>query len=256
MLEKIWKKILDIIYPQNLNCIFCDMPISRNNRYSICRTCLEKIIFIHNSCEYCGKPLINTSLEVDKSVEKCPYCVDKRFLFDRNISFIEYGDLSKKMVFKLKYSDKTYMAKIIAEIMADSLLNINPNLLGRMDILTYVPLSQKRMESRGFNQAQKIAKYLAGLIGLPLFDLVERTKNTEKLHGLSSRERRRALKNAFTIRKEVRDLIVGKNILIVDDVFTTGATIDEIAKVLKLAGVGQVVSLTFLTGKYEKDIDK
>ena len=81
-------------------------------------------------------------------------------------------------------------------------------------------------------------------------------KNTDKLHGLSSQERRRVLKNSFLIKEEMKDLIVNKNILLVDDVFTTGSTVDEMAKVLKLAGAQEVVSLTFLTGKYEKDIDK
>lgn len=256
MFEKIWKYILDIIYPQNLNCIFCEMPISRSNRYSMCKKCLEKIIFIHNSCDYCGKPTINTSLEVDRPVEKCLYCQGKNFLFDRNISFIEYGDLSKLMVFKLKYSGKTYMAKIIANIMADRLQESNSDLVGRMDIVTYVPLNKKRMEARGFNQAEKIGTYISSLLGLPMVGLVDRVKNTDKLHGLSSQERRRVLKNSFLIKEEMKDLIVNKNILLVDDVFTTGSTVDEMAKVLKLAGAQEVVSLTFLTGKYEKDIDK
>lgn len=256
MFEKIWKIILDMVYPQNLNCIFCHMPIPRSNRYSICKKCLEKIIFIHNSCECCGKPTINTSLELDRPIEACPYCQGKRFLFDRNISFIEYGDLSKLMVFKLKYSAKTYMAKIIGEIMADSLLESHQDLVARMDIITFVPLNKKRLESRGFNQAEKIGAYLAALIGLPMVSLVERVKNTDKLHGLSSQERRRMLKNSFKLKEEAKDLVYGKNILIVDDIFTTGATVDEISKVLRLAGAQELVSLTFLTGKYEKDIDK
>jgi comF family protein len=160
------------------------------------------------------------------------------------------------MVFKLKYSAKTYMAKIIGEIMADSLLESHQDLVARMDIITFVPLNKKRLESRGFNQAEKIGAYLAALIGLPMVSLVERVKNTDKLHGLSSQERRRMLKNSFKLKEEAKDLVYGKNILIVDDIFTTGATVDEISKVLRLAGAQELVSLTFLTGKYEKDIDK
>ncbi len=64
------------------------------------------------------------------------------------------------------------------------------------------------------------------------------------------------LKNSFKLKEEAKDLVYGKNILIVDDIFTTGATVDEISKVLRLAGAQELVSLTFLTGKYEKDIDK
>jgi len=106
------------------------------------------------------------------------------------------------MVFKLKYSAKTYMAKIIGEIMADSLLESHQDLVARMDIITFVPLNKKRLEARGFNQAEKIGAYLADLIGLPMVSLVERVKNTDKLHGLSSQERRRMLKNSFKLKEE------------------------------------------------------
>ena len=256
MFESIIKWILDIFYPQNLNCIFCDMPISKTNRYSICKQCLEKIIFINKACNYCGKPTINTSLNTEIHTNRCPYCEGKKFLFDRNISFVEYGDLSKKMVFKFKYKSKTYMASIIGDIMVDSLLASNRDLLEGMDIITYVPLNKKRLASRGFNQSEKIGSYIGNEIGLPLIGLVDRIKNTERLYGLSSQERRKVLKNSFKFKEEYLGMIQGKNILIVDDIFTTGATIDEMSKILKLAGAKDIVSLTFLTGKYEKDIDK
>lgn len=254
MKEKIFdivEKIISIIYPNNLNCIICNMPISRNNKYSLCRTCREKLIFIQESCVRCGKPRLNSSSIEEGDEKSCRYCSNKNFVFDRNISFIEYDSFSKKIVFSLKYNRQTYISKIIARIIYDEVMKYNADEFKTADLIMYVPLSNERENKRGFNQAEKIAYYLSVLTKIEISDALYRKKNTKRLHKMKSKNRKKEIAGVFSI-KEGYESIEGKNIILLDDIFTTGSTVNEISKELKLYGVNRVVSLTFLTGKYDE----
>lgn len=248
---------MELFFPDNLNCILCGMPISKHNKYSLCKPCFDKLYLIKESCQTCGKPTINTDDEL--FVDKCPFCKKKSFLFDRNISVMEYEDCSKEIIFSLKYKNKTYISKKIAKIMYDSLISREVDILKDMDIISYVPLSSERMKKRGFNQAEKICKYLVKLIHekntstkLEMKDLLCRKANTQRLHKLKAKNRKNELRGVFSLKDGCKDFIKNKNVIIIDDIFTTGSTMNEIAKVLKTSGANKVISLTFLTGKYEK----
>ncbi|WP_242961538.1 ComF family protein [Peptostreptococcus faecalis] len=249
------KIIMEIVYPQNLNCIFCDMPIDKKNKYSICKSCYEKLIIIKNSCPKCGKPSINLNLDEDLEIESCGFCKNKRFLFDKNISFIEYDEFSKKFVFGLKYSMKTYLSRIIADIMADIIQKNYKELIYDCDCITFVPLSEKREKERGFNQSEKIAKYLSKKLEKEVYKLILRKRDTKKLSKLDMRDRKKELRDAFVINENFNEKIADKSIILVDDIFTTGATVNEITYKLKLKGAKNVIVLTFLTGKYIKNVD-
>lgn len=250
----LFKAILDIVYPQNLSCILCKMPISRTNRYSICKSCYNKMVFISNACPRCGKPVINTSLKHGVDILDCDYCRDKSTLYDRNISFLEYDDTTKHLVFDFKYNSKTFMANIISSIMGDMLENIYSDLIKEIDCIAYVPISEKRIKERGFNQAYEIGKRLGYRVDIECLDILVRKKETRKLHGLSADERKKELRSAFKIDNRYKSYIDGKVVAVVDDIFTTGATLNEISKELKIHGASQVIGLTFLTGAYQKPI--
>ena len=143
----------------------------------------------------CGKPIINYSLE-EQNIEGCNYCLNKGFYFDKVISCIEYTQLSKKIVFGLKYNNKTYMSKYIAQIMKEKLELENI----KFDYILFVPLHKKRMRKRGFNQAEKIAKNLSKLINIPVVDNIDRKYNTRRLYKLNKEEREKELKNAFILK--------------------------------------------------------
>jgi len=228
------------------------MPISRNNKYSLCKECYNKLIFIKNACPKCGKPIVNASLIKDNHIEDCPYCSGKTFLFDRNISFLEYEDLSKHMVFDLKYNSKTFIVNIMAEMMCDMLQVEYKDIIEDIDFLTYVPLNKKRLKERGFNQARELAVRLGENFDIGCVDILKRKKYTRKLHGLKSDQRSKELLGAFEFVELYSGMIDGKCIAVVDDIFTTGSTLNEIAKQLKLFGARRVIGLTFLTGKYEE----
>lgn len=173
---------------------------------------------------------------------RCKFCENKNFYFDRAISCIEYCDKSKVLVLSLKYYGNTYMSRYIAQVMRDKLEFEQLS----ADYIIPVPLHKKRMRTRGFNQAEKIASYLSDYTKIPIIDCIKRNRNTKRLYALNKFQREKELKNAFEV-KDGSEEIIGKKIILVDDIFTTGTTVNEISKKLKIYGVDEIIVLTFLT---------
>lgn len=233
--------VLDFIYPENISCILCNKPIKKINTYSLCKDCFKELNFIQDGCIKCGKPIIYHSLE-KLDLCGCSYCFNKSFYFDKAISCIEYSDISKSMILGFKYKNKTYMAKYISNIMKEKLDLENI----KFDYITFVPLHKKRMRKRGFNQSEKIAKELEKMIDIPILDCIYRKSNTNRLYNLNRKERKIELKNAFLVKENI-NYANGKNILLIDDIFTTGSTVNEISKLLKLNNVNKIFVMTLLT---------
>lgn len=233
--------VLDFIYPKNISCILCNKPIKKINTYSLCKDCFKELNFIQDGCIKCGKPIIYHSLE-KLDLCGCSYCFNKSFYFDKAISCIEYSDISKSMILGFKYKNKTYMAKYISNIMKEKLDLENI----KFDYITFVPLHKKRMRKRGFNQSEKIAKELAKMIDIPILDCIYRKLNTNRLYNLNRKQRKIELKNAFLVKENI-NYANGKNILLIDDIFTTGSTVNEISKLLKLNNVNKIFVMTLLT---------
>lgn len=134
------------------------------------------------------------------------------------------------------------MKSYIVEIMIDKLSIENIN----FDYILYVPLHKKRERKRGFNQSKIIANQLGKELGIEVLDILERSKNTRRLFELDEKERKKELKNVFKISKDIENYR-NKNVLLIDDIFTTGSTVNEISKLLKLNGINEVYIFTFLT---------
>ena len=173
---------------------------------------------------------------------RCKFCENKNFYFDRAISCIEYCDKSKVLVLSLKYYGNTYMSRYIAQVMRDKLEFEQIS----ADYIIPVPLHKKRMRTRGFNQAEKIASYLSDYTEIPIIDCIKRNRNTKRLYALNKFQREKELKNAFEV-KDGSEKIKCKRVLLIDDIFTTGTTVNEISKKLKIYGVDEIIVLTFLT---------
>ena len=173
---------------------------------------------------------------------RCKFCENKNFYFDRAISCIEYCDKSKVLVLSLKYYGNTYMSRYIAQVMRDKLEFEQLS----ADYIIPVPLHKKRMRTRGFNQAEKIASYLSDYTKIPIIDCIKRNRNTKRLYALNKFQREKELKNAFEV-KDGSEKIKCKRVLLIDDIFTTGTTVNEISKKLKIYGVDEIIVLTFLT---------
>ncbi|MCT4585975.1 MAG: phosphoribosyltransferase family protein [Peptostreptococcaceae bacterium] len=172
--------------------------------------------------------------------------MESNYYFDRNISSVFYNELISKIIYKYKYNYHTYISTYISDIII-STLELNKIYF---DYILYVPLSKQRYKKRGFNQSEIIAKNIGKFYKKEVLDILIRVKNTRYLSNLKKEERKRELKDAFLVKKEYRNILSNKTIIIVDDIFTSGSTLNEISRVLKESfDLKFILCVTFATGK-------
>ena len=197
-----------------------------------CEGCWGEVEFLGGGCTTCGLPLEATEAET------CGACLAEPPPLARIRSAVAYGETARSLVLRLKYGRKTALARTMAHYMR-RLGELTPDAL-----LVPVPLHRRRLWGRGFNQAALIAAELARKNGGqadPL--LLRRSRHTPRLKGMSVSERRRAVQGAFAVRdgRSVR----GRNIILVDDVYTSGSTAAACARMLKRSGAASVELLTW-----------
>ena len=229
--------ILDLLFKSD--CILCHKP-SNASYLSLCSRCFNniEILNLSSSCSHCHKPLIS----VNPNNTICEECYKYRTsdAITRNYSAAVYDGNIKLLLFKLKFEKKKDVAKVLALIM-DKYLKQN-KLKIPCDYLVPVPISDKRLSERGYNQALLIANELARLSNFRINYSLIRHKSTEHLHSQTLSERKAVLSEAFSINESVN--IRNKNIVILDDIFTTGTTVNECARILLSSGAKSVSSLT------------
>src|SRR5919202_1498544 len=194
----------------------------------LCRACFEDLPFVgHPFCGRCGAP---TAFEV----YGCDECRDKDFGFDGARAPLRYEGVGKELVHALKY--KSYL-RVVEKVMAPLMTNLFDG--DRFDAVVPVPLHRSRLAKRGFNQAELMAKAVAGRINVPVLDKLKVVRRTRDQVELSADARRVNVAGAYASRGPV----VG-TILLVEDVFTTGATLSECATAFFKAGAGEIHALT------------
>ena len=225
------EKILDIIFPRR--CVFCGDLIDSAN---VCPECWKNVFWISAPiCDICGKPLeySDTSL--------CHSCISHKFFFDKSRSVFVYNDITKNAILNFKHREATYMSKTFASWLYRS----GKEILEDTHIITSVPMYRTKLFRRMFNQSAILANDLANLCNVYRNNLLlKKIKDTHTQEGLTLEERRKNLIGAFTVNDKCKSIIEGKNITVVDDVLTTGSTINECAKVLKQNGASKVYALT------------
>jgi len=221
------------------DCILCHKP-SNASYLALCSRCFDNIGILSpsSSCSHCHKPLNSPNL-INNICEECQkYRTNDAIT--RNYSAAIYDGNIKLLLFKLKFEKKKDVAKVLALII-DKYLKQNKLKLA-CDYLVPVPISDKRLSERGYNQALLIANELGRLSGFRINNSLIRHKSTEHLHSQTLSERKAVLSEAFSINESVN--IKNKNIVILDDIFTTGTTVNECARILLASGAKSVSSLT------------
>lgn len=234
MIRKAGKLFLDMLYPRR--CPVChDIAVPGGSR--ICNVCREKLKSITGPrCFRCSKPLKREEQE---------YCKDcrKTRLFDQGIGIFPYGSVLQESLFKLKYGKRQEYGSFYGQIAAVYSREIIRN--WGVEIIIPIPLHRKRMEKRGYNQAELIAEALGKTLCIPVDSrLMKRKVNTRPQKELDYRERKQNMKNAFFLKGENRY----RRILLVDDIYTTGSTIEAAAELLKRNGAENVFFLTIAMG--------
>lgn len=231
--------LLDLIYPPNITCILCNNYLEEKKEYSICCKCIKEISFItENYCQKCSKPLTS-----EGEIDICRDCQKTDYYFHRGIAVVEYREGIKELMFRFKYYDATYLARDMAFMMSAAIKGEAIE----VDMLMAVPLHPQKERKRGYNQSHLLAKHISRNLEIDYQkNNLIRVKDTRVMHNLSREQRRANLEDAFQI-KDIQ-AIEGKNVLLVDDIFTTGATANSCSKVLMEGGAKSVTVLTFARG--------
>lgn len=220
-----FKKLINILFPTK--CIFCYKILDNKSDINICESCFDKLPFLDvNDFNY-------------SQIFKAQYC-------DVVVSSCRYEGIIKKVLADFKFRDRPSAYRALAHIILislDKLVDIN-----EIDLVTAVPLSRKRRRSRGYNQAGLLAAYLAReLKTVNASSILVRTRDTDKQASLHRDKRNLNVFNAFSVIDY--NYIKDKNVLVVDDIFTTGSTLSECAKALKNAGAAKVFGAVVASGR-------
>jgi ComF family protein len=218
----------------------CGNLIDATRPYSLCDPCRERFNWANgNTCAKCGR-----ILRGDDPQTLCADCADGGHLFEKGFACAEYADC-RAIIHGFKYGGKTYCGEDIARIMYDRLAGeASP-----AELLLPVPMYKKKERKRGYNQADIAGGQLARMLALP-YDkgLLERTRNTGVMSSLSAEERGANVKGAFAVVCGRGDAVRGRRLMLVDDIFTTGSTIDACAEALLSAGAASVRFIVFAAG--------
>ncbi|MCJ7776381.1 MAG: ComF family protein [Desulfobulbaceae bacterium] len=236
------RELADIIYPPR--CAICRQflwkgpLINEDNSLSFCPTCIADFRHIRSPlCPICGAPFPS---EI-KEDHPCEDCLRKRPFYDSAGAPYRYEGPILKAIHRLKYGAKSFLAGSLGPLLA----RFTEEWIkepGRLLIMP-VPLHAKRMRERGFNQSLLLARHVAkGLKSDLDFLSLKRVRYTLPQTRLAKKERQRNVRGAFQLRN--RDAVKGKTILLVDDVVTTGNTLNECARVLKKGGSGKVLCVS------------
>lgn len=171
----------------------------------------------------------------------CRFCAERDAGFDKAAAVFDYKDGAKDLIHSLKYSEKPWLVKYAAACMAEKVRSLQ----WKPDVITYIPMYAKKERHRGFNQAELLAAKIAEELNLQCRSLIVRNRGTIPQSHLSVAERRENIKGAFCVDKLCHEDLAGKCILVVDDVMTTGSSLNEAADVLKDAGAAQIFGISF-----------
>jgi ComF family protein len=228
------EKALDLLLPPA--CLACQARVDRQG--TLCAECWQGLHFLAAPhCAACGFPF-SFDLGADAL---CAACLGRRPGYDRARAALAYDDLSRPLVTRLKYGDRLEGAAIFGSWMARA----GAKLLEDADFVLPVPLHPLRLLARRFNQAALLAGAVARLNGVRYRpDLLRRIKRTPPQVGLSPAGRLRNVAHAFALARGGAEVVKGRAVVLVDDVLTTGATVESCAKVLRRAGAARVDVLT------------
>ncbi len=223
------QNLLSALFPSC--CVFCQKTVDQATAQDIeiCPDCYQALPHNTTCCVRCALPLA----EDITSATFCGRCIKKRPAFDYACSPFRYEDDIIKLVHQLKFSEKIRFSRSIGEMLLAHFSARNE----KPDCLLPVALHPSRMRQRGFNQSIEISRVLAKKLAIPIeHSVIVRQRSTAAQTGLSAKQRQKNIRGAFSVAGELNH----QHVLIIDDVMTTGATVNELATLLKKNNVERV----------------
>jgi ComF family protein len=232
-------KLLDFLFPPR--CPICGESVSKHGQ--ICAVCWNRFDWITDpKCARCGYPF-PANIENDGKM-LCPNCIAKKTKLDWMRSACVYDDASRNIMLPFKHGAQLQFCDVMSRAMCNSLRELQLQNDTTTELLVMpVPLATRRLWKRGYNQAALLARPIAKILNAKIDYNSVRRKHRADMGHKNARQRAENIRGVFIVRNP--DKIKGRTILLVDDVFTTGATFNELAKILKKAGASWVGGVTF-----------
>lgn len=234
----VFKTIVELLYPSN--CVGCGSAQAADT--FLCDECRASTPRITPPfCRCCSRPFEG----IISGEFTCPNCEDRALAFDCVVSIYQAKGVLRDLIHRFKYGGQFYLRRLLSEIlleaMRDERMAATP-----IDAFVPVPLHPARRRERGFNQAEALAKSVSKKTAIPVLDCIERRSYTQTQTRFDRAERMRNLRDAFVLRKN--SIVFRKNLVLLDDVLTTGSTLHECALVLREAGAESVRAITVVRG--------
>lgn len=242
--DGVTRALFTTLFPSD--CRLCASPLVNISRLPVCEECLSSIRPLGDGlCSICGERLIGPYAVSAGSVTLCVLCRRLEPLYAKAAAYGSYESGLRELIHLLKYDGIRPAANVLGRMLAEAIVPLQPHFTAGEVLVVPVPLHARKRRQRGFNQAELIARAALKLEPSRRFELrlvLDRTRETQSQIGLSRHQRRENLRGAFVVTagEEVR----GREVLLVDDVFTTGTTVSECARVLLRAGATKVYVAT------------
>lgn len=257
----IWNTVLELLFPGRKNCLICGRAAESPD--CLCRLCQDKITVRRNAfCPACGRywpetgilqndreiieEVCDIKMNRGKNMTLCWDCISSPPPFFTARSLGEYGGVLKDSIYLFKYQRHRSLAVCLGRLMAEFFLQ--EKALHGTYVLVPVPLSNEKLRERGFNQCELLALETGRRLGIPVRNCLQKVKNTPSQSKLTRGSRIDSVKGAFQLSGNLS----GEQVLLIDDIFTTGATVGECAQVLLEGGAGKVGVLTLASGVLKK----
>ncbi|GHT95234.1 amidophosphoribosyltransferase [Alphaproteobacteria bacterium] len=223
--------VKDIFFP--IKCECCNEFVES---IGLCTKCWKKIAWISDpKCRICGTPF-----ELDVS-EICANCAQKKPFFDRGISVFEYNDLSNGMILRFKHMDSIHLCPQFATWM----YRAGEEHIKEAELIVPVPIHLRKRLKRKYNQSELLSMEISRLSGIKYEPrILRKSKHTLQQEGLKRERREQNVIGSFDVDPQYANLLENKKVVLIDDVFTTGATANECSKVLKQHGASSVTVVT------------
>lgn len=229
-LSKFTDGIAETVAPVEFNCLCCGREIFSD--VGFCDECRETVVFNDGkTCKRCG-------VGIDGAEDYCGNCAFDKIYFDRSYAVFSYEGAVQRALLRMKFNGCGRYAKVFAKYLAYFAVKNGIE----FDAVCYPPMSKKSRRTRRYNQSELLARYFCRIMDCEtkFLDALVKVKETERQERLNKSDRKKNLIGAYKVNAEVKD----KRVLVIDDVKTTGATLNECAKALKRKGAASVVGLT------------
>lgn len=236
-LASLARHLLHAVLP--VDCASCRVPLGDDPVPFFCNFCWRTIRPLAGpACPRCGRPFPSASALRDSPTHRCSDCRHRRPSYTRAWSLYAYEGTLRDAICLYKYRGKVSLRDALVQLMLGHWPALEP-----VDVIIPVPLHPARLREREFNQVLLLADGLGRRVDAPIRPgLLVRSRETRPQAGLTRRQRRLGLRRCFTVHRP--ETIAGKRVLLIDDVFTTGTTVNECAKALRKAGSGDVYVVT------------